>query len=70
VAVNRHIVIDLDAAEYRALRELARQADRDAHQHARYIVRQFVADCSQHSPAGGAGWSAPASAAGPSKERA
>ena len=69
MAVNRHIVIDLDAAEYRALRELARQVDRDAHQHARAIVRQAVASFSQQPPAGGAGWSAPAPAAGSRKER-
>jgi len=64
----RPIIVSLSPDEYRRLAQCAEASDRDVHQEARHIVRRFVADCSQHSPAGGAGWSAPASAAGPRKE--
>jgi len=54
MAVNRHVVVSLDAQEYRALQERARQEDRDAHQQARHLIREAIgsASFSQQTPVG------------------
>jgi hypothetical protein len=72
MAVNRHVVVSLDAQEYRALQERARQEDRDAHQQARHLVRQAIGAAPfSNTPAGGAGGSpSPAPATGPASKEA
>ncbi len=39
----KRIIVELDGGEYQRLRELALDQDRDAHQHARFLLRQALA---------------------------